>query len=571
MYYYSPNEPQQPYPQGSGYPPQYPGYPPQQQQPQYPDYQDYSQYPQYPQNDNQWYSPMPQTEWPPVDAQYGGGDEGGGDDLPPKKKRRKSFGWQLFKFLLILAVFAGASAWVYITKVQSEVRPYLNVFLDNISVDGIDLSGKTFEEASAAVWGQANAKKSSWYVRLKNNAGEYKDITSDTLGINFDPTEALAQAWQIGHDTSKRQTIFELRDEIEYRKTTSAEFFSIEQSADTSPIDTILQTLEQAAYVEPVSAKVIGFDPNDLLNPFTFESERSGQMLDTTAVKEQILHMVQTFQSGELLLTPQHIFPEVTVDSLKQTVALRYRAVTPIDKHSTEERNNNIRVAFERINGLAIADGSRFSFNKIVGQRSQKNGFYPAYEYNRGELVTGWGGGVCQASTTVYLAAIQSGMEIVERVPHSTPVSYTDLGKDATVSDTKGRELDLVFKNTSGATIYMMAHVIPDPGSKKNLLCEVRIYGTAIDNVKYELEAVTVETLPIPLEPEYIQDKEATYATYTDEEVVVIKASEGSVVETYLNTIVDGAVVNREPVSKDTYPNRRERIYVGVTPRLFIE
>lgn len=84
-----------------------------------------------------------------------------------------------------------------------------------------------------------------------------------------------------------------------------------------------------------------------------------------------------------------------------------------------------------------------------------------------------------QASTTVYLAAYQGGMTILSREPHSMAVSYTEYGKDATVSDTRGREIDFSFRNESGGTVYLAAHVIGS--GRKNLQCEVRLYGPSLN------------------------------------------------------------------------------------------
>lgn len=532
-----------------------------------------SQYSQYPQNGSAWYAPMPASGIQPAKVRKGGRSGGGnGGRNSGRPGKRKSFKWAFVKFLLVLVLLAGLGVGGYVFKVQSDVRPYLNVFLDNISVDGINLSGMTWKEGSDAVWAQANAKQSSWYVRLKSTSGEYKDITAETLGIKFDPSRALEEAWAIGHETStvNRKTIFQLQEEIAYMKTSSKEFSSgLPQGANTAPIDDILQTLENNAFTSPEDAKILSFNPDDRQNPFTFQNERVGKQLDTTAAKEQILEMVRTFQSGEVLLQTEAIAPEVTVADLQKTVSLRFRARTPIDKSSSEERTNNIRVAFSKINGLRITNGSKFSFNKVVGVRTKKNGFHEALEIAYGEYVLGVGGGVCQASTTVYLAAVQSGMSIEKREQHSNPVSYTDKGKDATVSDTKGREIDFVFKNTSGGDIFLTAHVISDPANKNRLLSEVCIYGPSLDGVSYELEAVTVEILPKPTEDEaqIVEDTEAKHATYMDERVTVTKASEGSVVETYLNTFVNGQRIDRVLLYTDTYKSRRPVIYVGVTPR----
>lgn len=493
---------------------------------------------------------------PPRDA----GEKG----RKPRKKR--SLKWQLIKVLLVLILLAGAGVYSYIWKIQSDVRPYLNVFLDNVSVDGIDLSGLTWAEGSQLVWDHVNQKQNGWYVRLRNTNGQYKDITAQTLGISFDPTAALNAAWAIGHDVDgeERKDIFQLQEEIEAAQNTQNAFYSAQQSANTAPIDEILQTLEAAAYREPSDAYIVSFNPDDRENPFTFQQEVYGQRLDTTAVREQILQMVQNLESGEVLLEPETIAPNVTVADLQKTVELRYRATTPISSASTEDRTENIRIAFAKINGMSIPNGSKFSFNDTVGPRNFSTGFLPAIEYAYGTEQWGWGGGVCQASTTVYLAAIQSGMTILSREPHSMAVSYTEYGKDATVSDTRGREIDFSFRNESGGTVYLAAHVIGS--GRKNLECEVRIYGPSLNGTSYELVTETVEVIPKPEEAIMKEDEDATYVTYVDE-TKTINGREGYKVDAYLVTYVDGVETGREKVSTDTYPAKADTVYVGVTPR----
>ena len=505
--------------------------------------------PQQPQQN--WYAPPPQPQQGKKKTQK-----------PPKKKR--SLKWQLVKVLLVLILFAGAAAGAYVWKTQSDVKPYMNVFLPNISVDGIDLSGKTWAEGSQLVWNQVNQKQNGWYVRLKNAYGNYKDITAETLGISFDPTAALQQAWAIGHDGT--QNIFELSQVIEWSKSNANAFSSAEQSADTTPIDDILFTLEQAAYRAPSDAYIISFNPDDASNPFTYHPETYGQRLNTAAIREQILSMVQSLQSGEILLETELIYPNVTVEQLSQTVALRNRAITPIASNSSADRTENIRIAFSKINGMQLQNGDKFSFNATVGRRNYETGFLPAIEYAYGLEQWGWGGGVCQASTTMYIAAIQSGMTILNREPHSMSVSYTQLGMDATVSDTRGREIDFTFRNECGGTVYIAAHVIKSPTNKRNLQCEVRIYGPSLGNVSYELQAETVQTIFKPAEPIYKEDKDGDYVTYIDE-TKTIKGRDGYVVDSYLATYVDGVMTARDKIYTDTYPEKADTIYTGVKQR----
>ena len=148
------------------------------------------------------------------------------------------------------------------------------------------------------------------------------------------------------------------------------------------------------------------------------------------------------------------------MEYLKNNVVCeRATAYTDISTASTDNRNANIRQAFSKINGTVIQPGETFSFNSIVGDRTKANGFYEALEYVYGTEQMGIGGGVCQASTTVYQAAIRAGMTIIERHPHSLVVNYSDFGKDATVNSTKGHRVDFRFRNDSGSPIYIKAAV----------------------------------------------------------------------------------------------------------------
>ncbi len=488
-------------------------------------------------------------------------------DFKPKKKR--SFTWQLTKFLLVLILVGAAGVGIYVGKTYLDVAPYTSVFLDGVTVDGIDLGGMTWDEGNTAVRSQIINKLSSWYVRLKSTNGSYKDITAETLNISRDPSDALEAAWAIGHDTSAttRKTIFELQNEIIAANADVKSFSSVEYNADTSVIDNILSALARAAYVEPQDAKMLSFNPESTTEPFTFQEEVVGRTLDAEAIKEKIIGMIDSFESGEVLIETTALYPKTTVADLEKYYTLRSRAVTPIDTSSTDARNENIRIAFEKLNGQIINEGAKLSFNGVVGKRSQTNGFLRAYEYNYGDLVWGIGGGVCQASTTVYLAALKAGMTLGDHTAHSQKVSYTDLGLDATVSDTNGAEKDMSVRNNTGGQIFIAAHVITDPANRKRLLCEVRIYGLDLGDISYDLETEIVEVLQPPSDPVYIDDKEAKYVTFTDEFKIVSQAAEGYVVDTYLVKLQNGVQLSREKLTRSTYPARSQKIYVGVATR----
>lgn len=97
-------------------------------------------------------------------------------------------------------------------------------------------------------------------------------------------------------------------------------------------------------------------------------------------------------------------------------------------------RNNNIQLATKACNGYIIKPGETFSFNTVVGKRTKARGYKEAGIYVNGQTDTGVGGGICQVSSTLFNAALESNMTIVARRAHSLPVSYLPRGRDAAVS-----------------------------------------------------------------------------------------------------------------------------------------
>lgn len=103
-------------------------------------------------------------------------------------------------------------------------------------------------------------------------------------------------------------------------------------------------------------------------------------------------------------------------------------------KRSQTNRNTNIQLATKACNGYVIQPGATFSFNTVVGQRTKARGYQEAGVYVNGKTDTGVGGGICQVSSTLFNAALESNMTITARSAHSLPVSYLPRGRDATVS-----------------------------------------------------------------------------------------------------------------------------------------
>lgn len=147
-------------------------------------------------------------------------------------------------------------------------------------------------------------------------------------------------------------------------------------------------------------------------------------------------------------------------EKLKKTPTLTEKEVSVGEAYTNIidtgiNRVNNITIACTSINGISLEPGEEFSFNKAVGKRNKERGYKDAPIIFHGEKSYGVGGGVCQVSTTVYMAALNAGLEITEHHAHSESVAYAP-GTDATVVY---GEKDMKFKNNTDYTLHIYAWV----------------------------------------------------------------------------------------------------------------
>lgn len=136
---------------------------------------------------------------------------------------------------------------------------------------------------------------------------------------------------------------------------------------------------------------------------------------------------------------------------------------------SPPSRIHNIKVGMSKFNGIILKPGEEFSFNKLLGEVDEIQGYRAELVIKGGQLEREYGGGLCQVSTTVFRAAIMAGLPIAERKPHSFPVQYYNpQGFDSTIYP---GIVDLKFINDTPNHILIQTKV-----TGSNL--SVEIYGT---------------------------------------------------------------------------------------------
>lgn len=124
--------------------------------------------------------------------------------------------------------------------------------------------------------------------------------------------------------------------------------------------------------------------------------------------------------------------------------------------NSPAGRTNNVVLSCEKINGTVVGSQQVFSFNRTVGERTASAGYQSAPIFAGKKVVTGIGGGICQTTSTLYNAALETGMGIVERHRHSLKVAYVPAGRDATVS---WGSADFKFRNSQDYPVKVLARV----------------------------------------------------------------------------------------------------------------
>jgi len=144
--------------------------------------------------------------------------------------------------------------------------------------------------------------------------------------------------------------------------------------------------------------------------------------------------------------------------------ALLAAYVTDLSDRSESQRWN-IEKAGQTLHGVIIESGQTFSLNDQAGPYTLEKGFRPERSFLGEHLTETPGGGVCQLASTLYNAAKQAGMQILERVPHSLPVHSVPKGQDATLAYGVA---DLKFKNPYPFPVKIQSQI-----SQNQLLVEI--------------------------------------------------------------------------------------------------
>ena len=508
-------------------------------------------------------------------------------------------------FIIILVVFILVAFAIF-----STIFSLLNINNENmmtgISINNIDISGLSKDEAKEKVKNVLNEKISK---EIKVIYGEYEStINPKIIDAKFDTNKAVEDAYVIGRngniiinnynilfsligkkdietkviineeETEKLikdiganlpgalvETSYYIEDsnliitkgkeglvinsekllELVYEKLNNK---NINQEYIEIPIEVKkpeeidLQKIHDEIYKEPQNAYYIK-------EPFEIHAEIDGVDFNIEEAKQ----IINSEEKEEYTIPLKITKPEITINKIGTEAFpnLLSTFTTKYDKTNTN-RTTNLQLAINKINGVVLMPDEEFSYNKIVGERTISAGYKEAKIYSNGEVVDGLGGGICQISSTLYNTVLLANLEITERRNHQFVTSYLPAGRDATV--VYGSQ-DFKFKNNRKYPVKIEA-------SLNSGIAKISLYGVKEEN-DYTVTFETRTVSAIPYKTKYINDNTIEEGT----EKVQQKGVNGLITETYKVLSLNGVVVSKTLLSKDTY-NAMQRVVLKGTKKV---
>lgn len=425
---------------------------------------------------------------------------------------------------------------------------YTGRIYPGIRIDGNDISGMTREEAVAVLNSTTETPKGAFDLSV-TVGNKIWHITSDTVPVTRNIEETVNQALSIGRNNSTEihnteMTPFqERRNMIRELNVTPVDLVTV-ATYDHKALKAEADAIAQFVNREPINSAVTSFDFGTLT--FGFSDDVPGAYIDSDELYGKMTAMLDSGDHyGSVTVVPEKLLADVTKTELMNG----FRKISSYTTKTTsnKNRNTNVRLSAEAINGRTVMPGEIFSFNGTTGERTQERGYREAAAISGGQSKDEIGGGVCQTSSTLFNAVARADLEIVERSPHAWPSSYVEKGMDATVN---WPGLDFKFKNNTDYPIFIVA-------GYSNQKVTVDIYGMSLGkDVTIDLESEVTEVIPQPSGTNYILNPNLT----PGEKKNTVTGRKGYKVNTYKIWYQAGQEIKRELLFQSTYKAYQETV-----------
>ncbi|MGI8419262.1 MAG: VanW family protein [Candidatus Levyibacteriota bacterium] len=408
--------------------------------------------------------------------------------LQIKKKHLKLFGKNVLWFTLgsVLGLFFFISFLLIYYQ-----NSHANHVYDGVLVNGVDFGGKTADEVKKYFDDKNNIfQKTTLTLQSSQTTAT---ISAKKIDFGYDSALLAHQAMTVGRSDNN-----ELSDlSIIFQAYTSTINLPSAYNYTDGKLAAVIEPIKNGINVAPIDPLFNIADGKVT----TFRLGTDGRALDQDGLKKTIINRLKYAISSSKSQNITIALPIKTIRAegaeneasnlgIKEEVA----EGTSLFRGSNPDRIFNISLAANKLNGVIIKPNQVFSFDKTVGDISAESGYHQAYVIQNGKTVLGDGGGVCQVSTTLFRAALNAGLPIVERHQHAYRVGYYEQnsgpGIDAAIYTPT---VDLKFKNDTGHALLIQTYLDQSTQS-----LAFALYGTK-DNREVSIsDPVVSSTTPAP-------------------------------------------------------------------------
>ena len=380
----------------------------------------------------------------PIAAEgYSDGFGAGGSSNPNGGKKKIVIISAVAAAVVVVLGAAGVLLFQNLNK-ESEAAKQSEEFMyaENTVVSGVDISNRTVELAKKLLERNEDKFVTPITFDIDVNGKNFQLKEADfTYTYNID--DVLAQ---IKSDTEKNQLATD-----ENGKTTYTITATVVDDSITKNVSKLCEENDS----EPKNAYVTDFKPYSE-NRFSFEEAVNGIKVDAKDLSTKIK---DGFSKGNSVSKIAAVTETLKADMDAETLESKLVKLSTYETYSTNTENgtSNMKVALSACNGSVIKPGENWSFNSCTGDSNlESNGYKSAHVISEGKIIDGIGGGICQASSTIYNAAVRANLEIEERHNHQWASSYVPTGLDATIDYPN---LDLVLSNPTKYQMFLECRV----------------------------------------------------------------------------------------------------------------
>ena len=430
-----------------------------------------------------------------------------------------------------------AAGLIFMTPVSARAE---SVIPAGVYVGGLSLEGMTETEAEKTVWDYVEAKMDQ-VVTLDVN-GTQAEASAEDLGLSWGNPDAVSEALKSAKVEGNLIRRYMKKKDLEQNPVNT----ELELNIDREKVSAFVSEKCGVAIVEPKDAVVVKEGDEFVITPSV-----TGIGVDMEATEQAINKalLAETTDGVSISAVMTETEPRIKTEDVAEIKDLLGKYTTSFST-SGWARSTNLEVGTAKVNGRVLMPGDVLSGYECMAPLTLDNGYKMATAYENGRSVDSIAGGVCQIATTLYNAALNAELEIVQRQNHSMTVSYVDHSRDAAIA---GTYKDIKISNPYDTPIYVEGYT-----SGKKLTFAIYGKETRPENREIKFESKTLQWIN-PGDP--IEEFDPTLQP--GERVQVQSSHTGIRSELYKCIYIDGELTEKILLNKDSYNSSKAIYRVG--------